>query len=80
MTFISRKIRITESRWLDECDAEYKLRACRKRSDGRLKRHISCDDFRAWVNNNCENYEYLVDLMSDGEVTGLIIQRFNLLK
>lgn len=69
MTYISRGTRIIVPRWLDECDAEYELRAYRTRSDGRLKRHASCDDLRAWVNNNCINHEYLVDLMSNGEVS-----------
>ncbi|KAK6623510.1 hypothetical protein RUM43_009362 [Polyplax serrata] len=70
MTYISRGTRIIVPRWLDECDAEYELRAYRTRSDGRLKRHASCDDLRAWVNNNCINHEYLVDLMSNGEGVG----------
>lgn len=68
MTFISRKTRLLVPRWPDESDPDYLYKINRKRSDGRLKRHSSCDDLRAWADDEYLNYQHLLELTTNGWV------------
>ena len=63
-------MRLLLPKWLEKGDEGYIYALHRKRSDQKLKFYNSCEDLRAWVDDECLRTQHFVESMSEKEVIG----------
>lgn len=70
MTYVSRHTRLLIPRWLEPGDEGWIYALRRKRSDHKLKLLNSCEDLRAWVDDECLRTQHFIESMSYSEFLG----------